>query len=518
MLRGLLTVNDVGRVPVPAAVRAQTALVALIAAAALWVMKPTVASLIDTWQNVRDYEAGFLLAAIAVIWFGLATYWARHLPAQPSFIGASLLGVTLLLWLIALNANSLMAHQLLLPIVLWSAVFATAGWQVARRLSAPIAFLYFTIPVWDHFVPVLQYLSVHAAETALGWLGVTAHVSEYTVRIPEGTFEIIEGCSGKRYFMVGLAIAVLAARHSGMRGRRFVTFVLCCGFASMVANWLRVTTVIYVGHISNMQNYLVAVEHRSFGTVIFAVLLVLISLAARRFAPEIAPSPAAASAEIPSSAPSAPSPGLWRATLPMILLLVAVVVMQIRAMAPRAAASLNPFPVLASTWQGPLPPLPGWAPDYAGSDGARRAAYTSPDGTVEVYANTYAEQTQGKELVNYENTLLAPGDWHRDWPLRTETLTPEQAPPLAAFEADDDTGQRWIIAYQFKVGRWQGTSEATAQLAYGMQSFLRPTPAGVVALASRCNENCEAARALVISFWNSTSASMRAVVPEGQFE
>src|SRR5262249_55541359 len=140
-------------------------------------------------------------------------------------------------------------------------------------------------------------------------------------------------------------------------------------------------------------------------------------------------------------------------------------------------------------------------PQYVGPDNARRVAYRSNAGTVEVYANVYGEQRQGKELVSYDNTLLAPGAWERDWPQVTRTL-PTKVPQLASFEARADDGSRWLIAYVFKVGAGRVRSEPSAQLAYGALSFLRPTPAGVIALATRCNENCEAARALVTSFWD----------------
>lgn len=499
--------------PVPAQGRA--GLLALVAAAAaasvLW---PSLESLHEIWQQIHDYRHGYLIAAVAAGWFGLTVRGLWRAPARPSLAGSALLGAALLLWLIALNANSLMLHQLLVPVIVWAAVLAAAGWRAARRALLPVAFLYFAIPIWEHALPVLQRMSVLATETLLALLGVPAEVREYKVTIPEGTFRIVEGCSGKRYFMVTLAIAVLAASVNHLRQWRFLAFVAVCGVLALVANWVRIVIVIYAGHVTDMQHYLVAVEHVTFGNAVFAVLLLIVFLLARLASRGAQPADATAASASGSAGQLPDGSVTWCTTVPLALLLATLGLAHVRANATPAAVDLGSLPLATGTWQGPLPPQPAWQPAYREPDAERRAAYTSEAGAVEVYANGYAEQRQGRELVSHGNTLLAPGAWERVWP---PTITRIAPPPfgLAAFEARSADGSLWLIAYTFKIGSWITSSGVLAQLAYGAQSLLGPAPAGVIALAVRCEKNCEAARALAAAFWDDMSGPLLAIVADG---
>lgn len=487
--------------------RVWVALAAALAAVAVW---PSLQSLAQIWREVHDYQHGWLIAPIAIVWFGLVL--RGPLPGAPraSYAATMPLALALAAWLVAYNANSQMAHQLLAPWVLGLSVLAVSGPKVTRAFAAPIGFLYFATPIWDYAVPVLQRLSVWATESALALVGVPAVVSEYVVTIPEGTFRIIEGCSGKRYFMVTLAMAVLSAHVHGIRGWRYPVFVAGCGLLAMIANYVRIFTVIYAGHVSRMQHYFVAVEHKSLGNAIFVVLLLAVFLLARRLASPHSVQRASAGGRLAAEG----SPGGR-------IVLVALLGLAIGLTQARASASLPPprllgLPVATGTWQGPLPASPSWQPRYPGAADSRRAAYVSPAGTVEVYVNVYGEQRQGEgELIQYGNTLLAPGEWTRAWPLQADALQPARGPALLAFEARAPSGQRWLVARVFDVGGKLTTSELAAQLSYGLQSTLRPVPAGVFALASQCDGNCEAARALVKSFWDDMSGPVRGARQDG---
>src|SRR5690606_5055666 len=182
-------------------------LVLLAAGVALW---PSLESLLGYWRDVSDYQHGYVIAALALVWIARELW---RFPAQEldgSSAAAMILALVLLAWLVSLRGGIDILHQLLWPLALWLAIWAAGGRSVARRLFAPLAFLYFSIPVWDYALPVLQRLSIFFSERMLALLGVAATVSEYRVTIPEGTFAIIEGCSGKRYLMVTLALAWLA--------------------------------------------------------------------------------------------------------------------------------------------------------------------------------------------------------------------------------------------------------------------------------------------------------------------
>lgn len=488
-----------------------TLIVAGLVAAATFVTWPSFATLFALWSNIPDYEHGLPLAAIAASWVFIAARQVHGIPLRPSWVGSLLLAGALFVWLVAHAANSQFGHQLLAPAVIWSTVLAATGWRIARDFVAPVAFLYFTIPVWDYAVPVLQWMSVEATEAVLGIAGVPVVVREYTVTIPSGTFQIVEGCSGKRYFMVTLAVACLAAKVSHLRGARALAFVLASGALAVFANWIRIVVVIYAGYVTEMQHYLVAVEHKTFGNAVFVVLLLVVFLLARVVAP---PQPAALPPGAQLPAAGARSNGLpWRAAVPVVLLAVAFGIEQARAAAEMQPPTLGPLPFTAERWQGPLPAAPQWQPKFLGASAERRAAYASEGGTVELYVNAYGVQRQGAELVFYGNSLLSPGEWSRPWPLRQGTVAAGAAPPLLTMEAIGPDGGVWMIAHAYQVGATQTRHEHVAQLLYGVRSLIGAVPSGMVALASRCSSNCDAARALVESFWGEMSTQIRAMWP-----
>src|SRR4030095_13781243 len=185
------------------------ALAALVAAGTLGLW-PTLVGLARIWLQMRDYHHGLLVVAVTLGW----VFWRRGainasgVRAEPKAL--ALLAIVVLAWLVSYRANSELMQQLLIPIMLQLAVLAAFGRGIARLTFAPFAYLYFSIPVWEHLLPLLPSITAQVAETVLRLMGVVTHVDGHSVTIPEGTFDIVEGCSGKRYVVIGLAFATLA--------------------------------------------------------------------------------------------------------------------------------------------------------------------------------------------------------------------------------------------------------------------------------------------------------------------
>jgi len=408
-----------------------------------------------------------------------------------------------------------MAVEILLPPALWLTLYALVGWRIASRAIAPVAFLYFSIPIWSMLVPILQRLSVAATETVLMLAGVPADVSEYAVSLPSGTFAIVEGCSGLRYFVVALAIATLSGVVHGLRGWRFLTLVATGGALAMIANWMRIFVVIYAGHVTDMRHYLVETEHRTFGNIVFVLLLAVVYFVSRVLASR---NTARALTAVPQSRPAAgrrEARGIG-SVLPFMLLAAVLAFTLVPSTAPRGSiADLGPLPLSTGAWQGPVPGTRIWEPDYVLPTHARRGAYTARTGElVQVYVNYYRQQLPGAELVFYRNTLLAPGQWTRNWPQASDRIRNPHGHALRTFEARSPDGRTWQLGYVYKVGRWITGSDLAAQGGYGWQSLLAPVPAGVAASAVLCEDNCLKAQALMRAFWEDMSTPILGMIPD----
>jgi EpsI family protein len=411
------------------------------------------------------------------------------------------------MWLIAFRASSELLQQLLLPVVLFLAVAAVAGRRGAMLVAAPLGYLYFAIPIWEYGVPLLQKLTTAAVEGALGVLNVPASFSGPDVTLPMGRFTIAADCAGKRYLLVGLASAVLAGLSYRHDLRRTALLLAISVALSMVTNWLRVAIIIYVGYVTEMRHYLVAVEHVTFGWFVFLPLLASIFLVARRLGRFMKPDATTDSAD--AEVPAAANPG--RASLVRMLSAVLLLLMPVMTGFGSAGAqrrSLDALPIMTGDWQGPFPSH-GWTPTFVGADDQRQGAYASGANSVDVYVNLYRAQGQGRELVHYKNSPYGPGWSVGDarLPLMRHGLLSD---PLQV--ARDEAGREWVLISVFNVDGSLTSSQLVAQLTYGSRALWHPVPSGVIAMASPCDTDCAAAAASLQAFWRTNGGRFIAMV------
>lgn len=483
------------------------------AAAAIW---PSWPALVDTWQFTADYRHGDALMLLLTVWI-----FVRALappPAQPrvSPLAAAVLLTVLAAWLVAYRAASSIGQQVMIPPILWAAVWLGCGWSVALRTAAPLACLYFAIPVWEFLVPSLQHLAAAVTESGLGLAGVPVSIDGTTVTIPEGSFQIAEGCAGKRYLIASLTIAALFAGASGMAALRTVTYLIVTAALALVMNWIRIMIVIYAGHETEMTHYFVAREHVSLGWALFAVLVVLVCLAGRWLAGPAALSALRSESGAAATAGVARSRALVGLRQPAILATLLVLCLPMAAVLYAHYALAGPLPVpmdlpvgaALQGWRGPLDPDPSWSPRYAGASSQRRASYRDAAGAVELYVAEYQRQRLDAKLIRSANSLL-PDDWQL---IGVASLDAARLrPPFTAAPtllARTPTRARWVISYLYQVGDTITPSALWVQWVYGTRSWSRPLPTRVVAIAAECGESCEQARGELERFWGALGPSL----------
>jgi EpsI family protein len=473
-------------------------------------VSPTLAALESFWREIHDYRHGYLVAAVVVGWLFNCRSRLNQCVVRPSRPALMAFGAALLCWLVAFNGNSELGQQLLVPPILWLGVFAALGGDAARAVLLPLAFLIFAIPVWDLLVPLLQRMTVIATETSLGAGGVPVIVRGSRISIPEGTFSVVEGCSGKHYLVVCLAVASLAVAGRRLKRWRCVLVLAIAAAVALLGNWFRVIVIVIAGHVTNMRHYLVTVDHVLFGNIVFAGMLAIILGSVIWVTPP--PSSRAVAGVDTPAAPLGESRGMQIWPLAAIVLLLSAAAGGAWWGLTRTSARLElpPLPVAAGNWRGPLPPARSWWPHYVGAADERRSAYSSSDGTVETYVNVYARQRQGRELIYFENSLLGPGEWQEveTGSFFSRLLAGRGGQP-ATVVAIDREGTRWAIAYVYAIGSALTASDVAAQVLYGARATLGDAKAGVVAAAARCDgASCSAAQHLVALFWTDMSPSM----------
>lgn len=450
---------------------------------------PTTASLIEQWEDTvrRTYTHGHFIVAITLwlIWRNRAS-WSQ-LEIRPSLLACVAAVIASAIWLIAYRAGVRIAHQALLPAIVFGAFAACYGWVAARRNTLPFALLYFAVPLWDALSPLLQSASTFAVRMLLRTVGIPAYFSGNTFTLPAGSLEIAGGCSGLHFFIVGLAIAVLYGELNRDSLRTRMKLVVLAAFLAMLTNWVRIFIIAVAAHLTDMQHYLVSEEHYTFGWIMFVGTMVMFFLIVRRW-PVEAEQPSA-SADVPPTSGVVSWQGAALASASLLLAPLWLIADNNKVAASELTAML---PTAIPGWSTQTATRDDWQPVFVGADVTQRAAFSKSSNTVESFAALYADQHQGKELMGYTNSVVGEA-------LRIRRRA--GAVPWLEVEAVDSRGDSWLLWYAYRLdGQWYDRA-LPLQLQYGIRSLTSAPLSAVVAFRTRCaGEDCSAARTTLREF------------------
>lgn len=453
--------------------------------ALLW---PTTATLIVAWEDssVTSYTHGYLVVALSIWLLWRERHRLRATPARLTLSASVPLALVSVFWLVCVRAGIQTAHQFLLPIIVWLAICTALGWRVAVASAFAVGYLYFAVPIWGAINGVLQDATVVAVDALLRSTGVSAYVEGNFVHLAAGTFEIAGGCSGLHYFIVAFAISALYGEvHRDSLGARLRIVALALVLA-VLTNWLRVYTIILAGYFTDMQHYLVRVDHSTYGWGVFAVMMVVFFVIVRRL-----PAPAEGHRQ-PAPVESAALPSRWPLAITTALAAIALGPLW-SVLAPVSAAPLPQDGELlpsATPWSGASGGArPSWQPVFRGADAEQRGYYERGGMQIEGYAAAYASQTQRKELIGYGNSLVG-----ADASIVASThIEPRGA--VNELVVQDAERERFVLWYFYRIGTLQTRSDFVAQVAYGLTSLAGSPMSTVIALRAPCGADCDAARA-----------------------
>ena len=457
---------------------------------------PAWQGLATLWQDSFSYAHGWLIALVSVY---LLAEVAPTLPsrerASPGFVAA--LVVAAGAYVAAGYAHVDVAQQVLLPVLPVLLIGCVHGAGGARRVALPLLYLWFAVPVWDAFIPLLQHLTVLANGAALALSGIPAAIDGDLVRVPAGLFEVAGGCSGVHFFIVALAVSVLYGylRQDGW-------FAALRGVAigvvlALVTNWLRVFVIIVRGNATQMHSSLIH-DHYWFGWGLFAGALAIFFGIMHWLNPTPLPSAAA----MPCAVPVAPRPARW---LPGVLALAGVVGWGYghalgwkHVPAPDLAPPLLDGPVFS----GPLLSDMDYRPEFPAPAAERLATYQSRAGRVSYYQVAYTVQHSGQKLIGYGSSIAPPG-----WSVVEETTqdTPGGAQGrmparVRAAQVLAGSGRQWRVWYWYSVGPHVTPDTREARLWQASQMLTTLAPARLSALAAPCVPDCDAALGILASF------------------
>ncbi|HED17034.1 MAG TPA: EpsI family protein [Gammaproteobacteria bacterium] len=380
----------------------------------------TVAGLVAMWwEKGSAYSHGLLLAIIVAYFF--IKQWNKDKSQMCLHPKIWMLPVVLslsLLWMLAVVSQTEALEQLLLLLVLMSIILALLEYPRATPYISVVVLMIFTISMWTHVNVLLQTGTAIVSGEFLNLTGVTSVREGFFILIPAGTFIVDTSCSGLRYQLSGLTIALLYAYMERFSFRMTALYLLIAFVVVFFANVVRIYTVIMIGQFTNMRSPIIK-DHNWLGWIIFGIFIFIFLYFSNRFLK--------GRGQVENNDHNSPAETKNFVTQKNWMYIA--VIMLFTASGPLLAwyyapptQSLNAnykleLPGKMGSWK--LTSMPEknqvWKPDFETPDIVEAGRYTNADikpaRNVEYYLMIYAYQTQGHEAININNRVFDKKDW-----------------------------------------------------------------------------------------------------------
>jgi exosortase len=431
--------------------------------------------LLSLWLVVRDRER---LAAT---------------PVRPEPLALIPLALMSMAWVWFWRAAIQELQLLLLPLILYAALFSAFGRRMARAAAFPIGVLYFAMPLWGDINGIVQALSAKVTGALLWTTGIPAYMDGDFVRLPAGSIEIARSCSGLHELIVGLALAAIYGKLSGEPWRRRLQWLGLMGALSLMVNWVRIFTVVIAAYETDMGSSLVK-HHYWLGWWLFAFVFAGFLWWTGRPA-SLNPAPSSDEDRHASAPPS--DFAIRSAPLTLTLAVLAVIPALAYGMdltSSQAGMTLTvQWPAAPPGWVGPAKANASeWQPHFVDSSGESLTRYDDPTGeSIDAFAVAYRVQTQRAKLLGYWNNLLGQPARMRQQSLRVVDSTVGRWQEIMALDSD---GSRSLIWTRYRIGSRVFAQPRMSQLWYGLAAIVRPPVSSLTALRTPCLPDCNAAR------------------------
>ena len=438
--------------------RATGLVLLLVGGAILLLYGPSFASMVAIWARSETFTHGFVVPLISAWLVWRSRHRIAHLAPEPSVAWTLALLPVGLLWLLGELASANALVQLAVVLTLILAILALLGPGLAWRLSFPLAFLLFAVPVGEFALPRLMEWTADFAVAGLRFTGVPVYREGLSFVIPSGHWSVVEACSGVRYLLASTMVGTLFAYLNFRAPWRRLAFVALSVIVPIVANWARAYMIVMLGHLSG-NRLAVGVDHLVYGWVFFGFVILLLFWIGARWAESAEPGgglPDALETPWPSRFSSGRLGAVAALLLAFAALPPALMVWIERGEAGAAGApALDIKSLIWGNWQAIAAPTV-FVPAYQKASASGNAYLTRDGAGVDVFVAYYRQQSPERKLITSTNAVVRADDPH--W---TVAGTSRHAVTLAGrsldvpvFELAPKAGTAGSDALRRTVWRW----------------------------------------------------------------
>jgi exosortase len=254
---------------------------AMLLAAFLALAAPEAADMARQWTWSSSYHHGWLAAPIACWLFIDGRAW-RTAKAGTDLLGLAPLSLAVALLLAGRIAEAALLGHIAIVAGIIGACLLTLGRAVIVKSAFAFGFLIFMVPFGESLIPALQQAAAVVVSFLLNLTGFETARDGLILSTAAGRFEMAESCAGLRFLLAAAMIASLAAHLAFTRPAARLAFVAGALALAIAANWLRAFVIVAAATASDMRIG-AGPEHVAFGWVLYAGMIVVVLLLARRY-------------------------------------------------------------------------------------------------------------------------------------------------------------------------------------------------------------------------------------------
>ncbi|MEJ2619749.1 MAG: EpsI family protein [Candidatus Thiodiazotropha sp.] len=446
---------------------------------------------------------GFLLLPLSYYLIAKEWYQRRH-KLHIKFRPLLLLSLVFLsvIWLLTDIAQIRVGSQLMLIIILSVTVLALFGIKHTTRLVVPILLLISATTIWSVLSQPLQVPTAAFVNQMLHITGYASFQESYFITIPEGIFEVGDTCSGTRYQVAAITLAIIYAFFAHYTLRQVSIYLLLASAVAFISNSIRIYIVVLSGHYTNMTHSLLA-DHIWLGWVVFvicyAAFMYLTVSVERRL--KIGQSPSVAEVDEGSVEKGAYSKSILIAAVLLISASVGPIYSAISKSGHGVKQASGFEFSFNQTELSEVAVDKRWNPRWLNADFEKRTAYRVAGINVDFYTAYYATETQGKEAVNDLNRAYAKGVWFRtDRVIREIDLSGGRKISIQEETIVDNKKNERIVWLWYYIGGELTSSRLQSKLYGILGAFKGQTDSSVIVLSSEKTADGSEARKRMTEF------------------
>ena len=238
--------------------------------------------MLHQWWNIDTYNH-ILLVPFVIAWLVvLRSKELAMLTPKPWMPGLGLVATALAIWLLGRATDTNLIAHIGAVSAVQAAIVAVLGLRVALMAALPLCFGAFLVPFGDEIIVPLQMITAEIAITLTLVSGIAAQIDGIYIDTPVGLFIVAEACSGVKFLiaMVTLAVLVCFTRFDSWAKRAI--FMAASIIIPILANGVRAWGTIYIAQSQGVE-FAAGFDHIFYGWIFFAIVVAVILAGAWRF-------------------------------------------------------------------------------------------------------------------------------------------------------------------------------------------------------------------------------------------